>query len=59
VTGSTDNSVKLWDTDIDNVIHFACSHLSRDFTDAERQQFLIADQPPTCPTIPSVNPTAK
>ncbi len=48
--GSADNSAWLWDLDYHGLIDFACAQSPRDFTLAERQQFGITSNPPTCAT---------
>jgi WD40 repeat protein/transcriptional regulator with XRE-family HTH domain len=49
LTGSADGTARLWDTDYHDTIRFACSLVLRDLTAAERQQFGITDNAPTCP----------
>jgi WD40 repeat protein/transcriptional regulator with XRE-family HTH domain len=49
LTGSADGTARFWDTDYHDTIRFACSLVLRDLTVAERQQFGITDNAPTCP----------
>jgi WD40 repeat protein len=49
VTASDDGSARLWDVDHQDTVRYLCSHLLRDFTDAERAQYNIKDNAPTCP----------
>ncbi len=49
LTGSLDGTARLWDVDYHDTIHYLCSRLLRDFTDAERAQYSITDKVPTCP----------
>src|SRR5262249_3125380 len=44
-------------TDLNQEILALCTRLSRDFTDAERQQYGLADHNPTCPQPGEVLPT--
>jgi WD40 repeat protein/serine/threonine protein kinase/DNA-binding XRE family transcriptional regulator len=48
LTGSADGTVRLWDTDYQNLIQYLCGRLLRDFSDDERAQYNITDEP-TCP----------
>jgi len=48
LTGSDDGTARLWDVDYHTTMAYLCSHL-RDFTDAERTQYGVTDNIPTCP----------
>lgn len=48
VTRSVRGEVRVWDTDIRQLIDFACSRLPRDLTDAERLQYDIGGGRVTC-----------
>jgi WD40 repeat protein/transcriptional regulator with XRE-family HTH domain len=48
-TASDDGTVRFWDVDYHDTVRYLCSHLLRDFTDAERLQYNITDETPTCP----------
>jgi WD40 repeat protein/transcriptional regulator with XRE-family HTH domain len=48
-TVGDDGAARLWDVDYHATIRYLCSQLLRDFTDAERAQYRIADNTPTCP----------
>ncbi len=48
LTGSDDGTARLWDVDYHTTIEYLCSRLLRDFTEAERAQYGIADNTPTC-----------
>ncbi len=52
LSASTDQTVRLWDTTYQDFMRFACSRLVRDLTTEEREKFDIADQEPTCRSIP-------
>ena len=49
LTGSHDQSARLWHTDYHDTIDYLCGLLIRDLTPEERTQYGIADQEPTCP----------
>jgi WD40 repeat protein len=49
VSGSQDNSIRVWQVDVNHAIQLACEQLIRDFTSAERAQYGILDEEPTCP----------
>ena len=49
VAASDDGTARVWDVDYRDTMRYLCSHLSRDFTDAERVQYDIMDSLPTCP----------
>jgi len=59
VTGGwTDNTARVWSTDINSLMLSLCARLTRDFTDTEREQYRIPDKDPTCPqSSESVPPT--
>jgi WD40 repeat protein len=60
LTGSRDNTARLWRVDAQEVIQIACGLLPRDFTLQERMTYNIADNTPTCPEFsqpPSSTPT--
>ncbi len=63
LSGSYDNTARLWDTDYRDFVAYACTRIFRDFTDVERQQFEL-DDTPTCPqfggwtTAPTATPIA-
>lgn len=48
LTGSGDHTAKLWDVDYETEVRSLCSSFVRDFSDAERAQYSIRDQIPTC-----------
>ena len=48
-TGSDDGTARIWSVDYHETINYLCSNLLRDFTDAEREQYHIKDNLPTCP----------
>jgi WD40 repeat protein len=48
-TVSADGTARLWDVDYQETFRVLCGRLSRDLTDAERAQYGITDQTPTCP----------
>jgi WD40 repeat protein/serine/threonine protein kinase len=48
VSGSLDNTIRVWQVDINYAINLACQQLLRDFTPAERAQYGIPDEEPTC-----------
>jgi WD40 repeat protein len=52
VSGSNDKTVRIWDTDYQDFISYACTRLVRDLTPTERQKFGINDQLPTCIATP-------
>jgi WD40 repeat protein len=54
LTGSEDGTVRLWNISYQSLIAQACQRLSRDLTDAERQQYDIDDTAPTCPKLPTL-----
>jgi WD40 repeat protein len=43
-----DKTTKLWDVDYHTTIAYLCGRLQRDLTDAERAQYNITNQAPTC-----------
>lgn len=43
-----DSTVRLWDVDIQSSIQYLCEQLLRDFNDAERLEYNLAGQAPTC-----------
>ena len=49
LTGSDDNTARLWHVDYHDTIHDLCRRLIRDLTDDERNQYNISDTAPTCP----------
>jgi WD40 repeat protein/transcriptional regulator with XRE-family HTH domain len=49
VTVSDDGTAHMWSVDYLDTIRYLCSHLLRDFTRAERMQYNIVDNTPTCP----------
>jgi WD40 repeat protein/transcriptional regulator with XRE-family HTH domain len=49
VTASDDGTARMWSVDYLDTISHLCSHLLRDFTNAERMQYNIMDNTPTCP----------
>ncbi len=49
LTAGYDGTVRLWDTDYHDFITYACTHVYRDFTSDERQEFSITDTDQTCP----------
>jgi WD40 repeat protein len=49
VTGSDDGTARMWSVDYRDTTNYLCSSLLRDFTDAERAQYDIKDNSPTCP----------
>jgi WD40 repeat protein len=48
-TASDDGTARMWDVDYRDTLRYLCSGLLRDFTDAERAQYHILDNTPTCP----------
>lgn len=48
-TASDDGTARLWDVDYRDTMQYLCSHLLRDLTEAERQQYRITDSQPICP----------
>jgi hypothetical protein len=46
---SFDGTLRLWDKEQPDLVTYACSRLSHDFTDEQRKEFLIKDTEPTCP----------
>ena len=48
-TASADGTARLWDLDYQDTIRALCGRLIRDLTPAERTQYSITDQTPTCP----------
>ena len=65
VLTSSAKTALLWNRDYHDTIVLICAHLPRDFTDAERTQYGIRDQAPTCPqgdtqaTLTSVPPAQR
>ncbi|MBK9746261.1 MAG: hypothetical protein IPO91_05715 [Chloroflexi bacterium] len=55
LSASRDGSARLWDVNVDDTISYVCSRLRREFTAAEREQFQIFDQQPTCPQFAPVS----
>jgi WD40 repeat protein len=51
-TVSDDGTARLWDVDYHTTMKYLCSILLRDFTDAERAQYHLTDNEPTCPRDP-------
>jgi WD40 repeat protein len=51
LTGSADKTTRLWLTDVQDVVHLACSLLRRDLTAEERAAYSISDATPTCPNL--------
>jgi WD40 repeat protein/transcriptional regulator with XRE-family HTH domain len=49
VTASDDGTARIWSVDYRDTLNYLCSGLLRDFTDAERAQYHIKDNSPTCP----------
>jgi len=49
LTGSFDDTARLWDLDVHDTIRTVYSRLLRDLTDDERVQYGINDKTPTCP----------
>jgi WD40 repeat protein len=49
LTGSHDNTARLWLTSLSDTIQAVCAMLTRDLTPQERIQFEITDPGPTCP----------
>jgi WD40 repeat protein/transcriptional regulator with XRE-family HTH domain len=49
VTGSDDGAARMWSVDYRDTMNYLCSRLLRDFTDAEREQYNIKGNSPTCP----------
>jgi WD40 repeat protein/transcriptional regulator with XRE-family HTH domain len=52
VTGSEDGTARMWSVDRHDTMNYLCSHLLRDFTAEEREQYHILDGSPTCPGEP-------
>jgi WD40 repeat protein len=59
LTGSFNGSIRIWGLDDADFINFACDRIFRDLAPAERAQYGITDDAPTCPRFapPSVPPT--
>ncbi len=55
LSASRDGSARLWDVNVSETINYVCSRLRREFTAAEREQFVIFDQQPTCPQFAPVS----
>ena len=53
LTASSDGTARLWDFDYHTTIDVACSILTRDLTDQEREQLDISDDSATCPSLPA------
>jgi len=49
ITASDDGTARMWSVDYRDTMNYLCSHLLRDFTDEEREQYHIKDNMPTCP----------
>jgi WD40 repeat protein len=49
LTGSGDQTARLWYTNLDDAVQALCGRLLRDFTPEERTQYGILDDGPTCP----------
>jgi hypothetical protein len=49
LTASDDGTARMWSMNYQDTLNYLCSSLLRDFTDAERAQYHIMDQAPTCP----------
>jgi WD40 repeat protein len=50
LTGTFD-SLRLWKTELADVMAFACEQMPRDFTAEERARYSIADDIPTCEEV--------
>jgi WD40 repeat protein/transcriptional regulator with XRE-family HTH domain len=48
LTGSGDRTARLWDVDYHDTVRALCGRLLRDFSAAERAQYGITDDGPTC-----------
>ncbi|HET9256664.1 MAG TPA: WD40 repeat domain-containing protein, partial [Pseudonocardiaceae bacterium] len=50
-TGSTDNTVRLWETNVDHAIQRICALTTNTLTPAKWKQFISSDLPyrPPCP----------
>ncbi len=49
VTASFDGTTRIWDADYNDLITYACTRITRDFSDDERTRYGIRDSNPTCP----------
>jgi WD40 repeat protein/transcriptional regulator with XRE-family HTH domain len=49
VTASDDGTARIWSVDYRATMNYLCSNLLRDFTAAEREQYYIRNNLPTCP----------
>jgi WD40 repeat protein/serine/threonine protein kinase len=49
LSGSTDGTLRLWEADYRDFVAYACTRVSYDFTDNDRQHFKLTDSGPTCP----------
>ena len=61
LTGSADNTAKLWNIHYENVIHWACTHLTRNLTRDEWRQYIgnALQYQAVCPNLPiEPEPTA-
>jgi hypothetical protein len=45
---SDDGTGRFWDVDYRDTVRYLCSRLLRDFTEAEREQYGLRDDAPTC-----------
>ena len=48
LTGSSDNTARLWHVDYHETINYVCGRLTRDFTTDERARYALPDAKPTC-----------
>ncbi|HEX6606231.1 MAG TPA: hypothetical protein VF276_04875, partial [Chloroflexia bacterium] len=49
LTTSADMTARVWQVDYRDSLQALCARLTRDFSDAERAKYEIADKTPTCP----------
>lgn len=49
VTGSDDGTARIWSVNLQTTMDYLCANLLRDLSAAEREQYHINDNLPTCP----------
>ena len=55
VTASDDGTARIWDADYRDFITYACTRVSRDLTENEKDEYGIVDDTPTCETFGASN----
>jgi WD40 repeat protein len=53
ITASQDGTIRTWVTDYNDLIDYACSRIGIDLSQADRTNYGITDQEPTCPQFGS------